>query len=130
MSSIWPEDEARETPVDGVCIWCKREAPPEDRIPLGADDDGEPDEYVCRNCRGDLRMFGRAELVQLYTSGGLEPAVRRIVLDHYEAVRSELLREHADDPDLFPLPRRKSSAQTYESPANGLRRDDGDRDAQ
>lgn len=113
MAERWPETEARATPVTDGCVWCKQTVPTAVHIPVGAD------EYLCPNCLGDLREWGRFRQAEIFVTAGLEPALQRIVLDHWDSVRAELCAQYDDDPaDLFPLPTRKSNADTYEQPAN------------
>ena len=119
MSTQWDETEARETPVTDGCIWCKQ--PPDDPIPIG------DAEVICQQCRGDLREYGRYRQAELYVTAGLEPSLRRIVLDHWDEIRAELIRQHADDPaHLFPLPTRKSNANVYQRQADSRARTDRD----
>jgi len=108
MPESWTEGRARATPVRGACLWCKHDTPPALRIPVG---DGE---HLCPNCLGDLREFKRSRLVDIIVSSGLDPAARRIVLDHWDAVRADLIPIYEADNDVFPLPRRVSNATEYD----------------
>ena len=119
MGAQWTEQDARDTPVTDGCLWCKQT--PDNPIPVG--DEGE---VLCGNCRGDLREWARYRQVEIFVTSGLDPALQRIVLDHWDAVRSELGREYDGDPaDLFPLPTRKSNADSYEQPAHTRTSTDG-----
>lgn len=105
----WHPDRARTEPVTSGCLWCKCETPEAVRIPVG--DQGE---YLCPVCLGDLRWFKRHQLVELFYDTSLEPTIKRIITDHWDAARAELLRVHAADPDLVPLPRRKANAHDHD----------------
>ena len=120
MPDRWTEHDARVTPVTDACLWCKQTVPEAVRVPVG------PAEYLCPNCLGDLREWARFRQVELFVSSGLDPALQRIVLDHWDAVRGELAGQYDADPaDLFPLPTRKSNADTYEQPADTRTSGDG-----
>jgi len=111
---VWHPETARAAPVTDGCIWCKQ-APPEDvRIPVGEH------EYLCPTCLGDLRWFKRYQLVELFYDTSLEPTIKRILTDHWDAARAELLATHDGDPDLVPLPRRKANAHDHEPLRNTL----------
>jgi len=108
MGESWSEQDARDTPVTDGCVWCKHQ--PDDAVTIR-----ETGETLCRNCLGDLREWARHRQVEIFVTSGLDPALQRIVLDHWDAVRAELARQYEDDPaDLFPLPTRKSNANSYE----------------
>lgn len=103
MPDRWTQAEARETPVaSDACLWCKGDV--DGGIPVGQD------ERLCAACHGDLREWSRYRFVELYVSAGLEPATRRVVRDHWQAIQADLAAVYADHDDLFPLPSVKSNA--------------------
>lgn len=114
MGQSWSREDARETPVDGGCVWCTvRERDAEVPLyPIPA-----TGECICAHCLGDLRMFGRFEFVQIWTWSGLDPAVKRVVKDAWsERVQPELDDVYADHEDLYQLPRFVSNAKHHEYP--------------
>lgn len=107
---FWDGERAREAPVDPYhCIWCKCETDPEARTLL------ETGETICDNCRGDAREWGRIKKIELYVWRGLEPAVQRVILDHWDAAADDLDDLYEDHEDLFALPTVKSNADAYET---------------
>lgn len=112
MGDDWTEHDARTTPVEDGCVWCKHPVE-DDGVPVGGH------EQLCQNCHRDLREWARFRQVEIFVTSGLDPALQRIVLDHWDAVRAELGQQYDGDPaDLWPLPTRKSNATTYEQPAH------------
>jgi len=104
----WSVDDARTTPVTDGCLWCKGHVPDAERVPVG---DGE---LLCPNCRDDLREFKRSRFVDVIVSAGLAPATRRVVLDHWDAIRADLAAQYEADDEVFPLPRRVSNADDHD----------------
>lgn len=115
MSREWTRTEARETPVEGRCLWCKArpgKAPDDvEWVPVGED------EQLCSRCRADMREYGRAVLVQYWASSGLDAAVRRILKDAWEThVQPALAELYSDDHRLFQMPRVRSDAYGHDDP--------------
>ena len=96
---------AREDPVEGRCVLCKRPADPASRADLATG------EYLCDACHGDLREFDRSVHAQLWVNTELGQA-RRVLLDDW----SEAMAALEDKPDADVLPRRVSNADEYQFP--------------
>lgn len=115
MSEGWTRQRARETPVEGRCLWCKvlpRDADPEVAFVAVGEH-----EMLCSRCKADLREFGRATMVQIWTAGGLDPAVKRIVQDAWsERVQPQLAELYREDDDLYSMPRIISDASKHDDP--------------
>lgn len=118
METDRTRQQARNDPVVGRCLWCKVQ-------PGDADDGvefvavGSDGEQLCDRCRRDLREFGRAggTFVQIWTAGGLEPSVRRVVMDAWsEHVQPQLAEQYREDDDLYQMPRIISSAARHDDP--------------
>lgn len=110
----WTRELARERPVREACVWCKVPGE-ESSVPFRRIGNG-PD-HICDNCLRDLRMFKRFEWVQIWVATGLEPAVKRVVMDAWsDHVQPELDDLYTDHPDLYQLPRFISNATKHEYP--------------
>lgn len=100
----WDKQAARETPVEGQCLWCK--VPISDLAPeVSTVSVGQDGEELCTECLRDARSYNRYSYVQVRLSRAYSLEARRIINSKHEEAATALQNLDPDDEflDIDPL---------------------------